>query len=106
MKAPLITMSAITGAPTRQDIYTYLHALKSHSIEQALLYPRSGCEIAYLSEEWFDTVGHFICAAQELDMQLWLYDDFNWPSGDAGGRITAHPEFRLKALTTVGEHAG
>ena len=106
MKAPLITMSAITGKPTEKEIYDYLLSLKEHGIDQAMLYPRSGCEIEYLSEEWFDTVGYFIHAARSLDMYLWLYDDFNWPSGDAGGRVTAKPEFRLKALCVEGENAG
>ena len=106
MKAPLITMSAITGKPTEKEIYGYLLSLKEHGIEQAMLYPRSGCEIEYLSEEWFDTVGYFIHAARSLDMHVWLYDDFNWPSGDAGGRVSDKAEFRLKALIVEGENAG
>ena len=106
MKKPLITMSAITGKPQRPQIYEYLKGLKENGIEQAMLYPRSGCEIEYLSEEWFDTVGHFLSSAKELDMCLWLYDDFNWPSGDAGGRVTAKEAFRLKAIKVKGENKG
>ena len=59
MKNPLITMSAIVGRPDRNDIYSYLSSLKENGIEQALIYPRSGCEIPYLSEEWFLTISHF-----------------------------------------------
>ena len=106
MKNPLITMSAITGKPQRPQIYEYLKGLKENGIEQALIYPRSGCEIEYLSEEWFDTVGHFLSCAKELDMCLWLYDDFNWPSGDAGGRVTKNADFRLKAIKVKGEGKG
>ena len=39
-------------------------------------------------------------------MHLWLYDDFNWPSGDAGGRVTAIEEYRLSAIATSGEAIG
>ena len=106
MKTPLITMSAITGKPKGPQIYEYLKALKENGIEQALIYPRSGCEIEYLSEEWFDTVGHFLSCAKELEMRLWLYDDFNWPSGDAGGRVTKNADFRLKAIKVKGEEKG
>ena len=106
MKCPFITMSAVTGKPTKKDIYEYLSSLREHGIEQALIYPRSGCEIEYLSEEWFCTVGYFIESARALNMHIWLYDDFNWPSGDAGGRVTAVPEYRLQALVTKGERAG
>ena len=31
-------------------------------------------------------------------MKLWLYDEFNWPAGQAGGRVTAHEAYRLKNL--------
>ncbi|MBQ8567218.1 MAG: hypothetical protein IJ445_06525 [Clostridia bacterium] len=106
MKSPLITMIAITGKPTKSYIYDYMKSLKDNGIEQAMLYPRSGCETEYLSEEWFSTIGHFIDSAKELDMYIWLYDDFNWPSGDAGGRVTAVPEYRLKAISTRGDALG
>ncbi len=87
MKCPLITMSAITGKPTRSDIYEYLLSLHDNGISQVMLYPRSECEIEYLSEEWFTCIGSFIECAKELDMSIWLYDDFNWPSGDVGGKL-------------------
>ena len=106
MKCPLITMTAITGKPTKNQIFEYLCQLKNVGIEQAMLYPRSGCELEYLSEEWFTAVGHFIQHAKELGMSIWLYDDFNWPSGDAGGRVTSIPEYRLKAIDTKGENLG
>ena len=106
MKNPLIIMSAITGKPTKNDIQVYLKGLKDNGIEQIMLYPRSGCEIEYLSESWFDTIGNFIQLASKLDMCIWLYDDFNWPSGDACGRVTSIPEYRLRAIMTIGENMG
>ena len=106
MKRPLITMSAITGKPTKSDINQYLFSLKENGIDQAMLYPRSGCELEYLSDEWFDTIGHFLETAKGLDMSIWLYDDFNWPSGDAGGKVTKIPEYRLTSIITKGESIG
>ena len=86
----LITMSAITGKPNTEKIHSYLKDLKENGIDEFLLYPRSGCEIEYLSNEWFDTVEKFVNSALILNMKMWLYDDFNWPSGDAGGKVTAN----------------
>ncbi len=32
-------------------------------------------------------------------MQIWLYDEYNWPSGGAGGRVTeGHPELYPRGL--------
>ncbi|MBQ8859069.1 MAG: hypothetical protein IJ012_04690 [Clostridia bacterium] len=106
MNNPLITMTAVTGKPTKQEIFDYLQTLRDNGIEQVLLYPRSGCMLAYLEEEWFQAITDFVDAAAKLQMHLWLYDDFNWPSGDAQGRVTAIEKFRLKAIKTKGTEMG
>ena len=93
MKSPLITMSALVGKPTDKDIFNYLNDLKQNGIDQVMIYPRSGCLIEYLSEEWFCAIESFIKSAEALDMSIWLYDDFNWPSGDACGRVTKNGLF-------------
>ena len=106
MKSPLITMLAITGNPTKEEIDNYMSNLKNNGIDQVTLYPRSGCEINYLSEEWFEKIGYFLDVAKRLDMNVWLYDEYNWPSGDAGGRVTEFKEFRLKAINIKGDNVG
>ena len=106
MKSPLITMTALVGKPSENDIFSYLNSLKENGIEEVLIYPRSGCLIEYLSDEWFLAIESFVKCAQELDMSIWLYDDFNWPSGDAKGRVSSKEEFRLKAIKTSGKDIG
>ena len=106
MKNPFITMSAITGKPTRCEIFDYLKSLSENGIGGLMIYPRSGCELEYLSEEWFSTVNNIIEGSFELGLDVWLYDDFNWPSGDAGGRITVEPKHRLLSITVEGDKAG
>ena len=106
MKSPLITMSAVTGKPTKTKIQNYMNNLKKNGIDSVMLYPRSGCELEYLTDEWFEKIGEFIDAAKNLDMSIWLYDEFNWPSGDAGGMVTQNEEFRLKSITVKGESTG
>ncbi len=43
----------------------------------------------FLSDAWFKAVGHFAQAARARRMQLWINDGFDFPPGDAGGRIAA-----------------
>ena len=104
--SPIITMSAIVGKPDAEKIHSYLNDLKENGIDEFLLYPRSGCEIEYLSNEWFDTVENYVNSALVLNMKMWLYDDFNWPSGDAGGKVTANEKYRLKSICLIGEKKG
>lgn len=106
MKSPLITMSAITGTPSESEIRDYLNNLKTNGIEQVMLYPRSGCELDYLSDEWFETVAVYLKYAKALDLDVWLYDDFNWPSGQAAGKVTAIEKYRLKSIVVKGENLG
>ena len=71
MKSPLITMSALVGKPSGEDIFNYLNDLKKNGIDEVMIYPRSGCLIEYLSEEWFCAIGDFIKSAESLDMSIW-----------------------------------
>ena len=106
MLNPFVTMSALTGKPTKKGIHKYLSDLKALGIDQVMIYPRSGSEVEYLSEDWFCAVADFIDSAIILNMKLWLYDDFNWPSGDACGKVTKVEKFRLSSIKTKGEMRG
>lgn len=99
MQNPLIPMVAMTGAPSRQKVFDFVKNMKEKcGFEQLMLYPRSGCEVVYLSEAWFELCSYYIESAASCGMKIWLYDEFNWPAGQAGGRVTAHDEYRLKNL--------
>ena len=106
MQNPLIVMSAITGKPDYEQISNYMKMLKSNGISQAMLYPRAGCELEYLSDEWFETLTNFINMAEQLDMKLWLYDEFNFPSGNANGKVTGIDEYCLKYIYISGDDIG
>jgi len=43
--------------------------------------------VPYLSEDWFDRVKFTIEKAQEIGLQVWVYDEYNWPSGTAGKQV-------------------
>ncbi|MCQ2180813.1 MAG: hypothetical protein MJY50_01965 [Bacteroidales bacterium] len=86
---PVIQMTAITGRPTRSDVTQMLCDYHEVGIRQFLIYPRSGLEIEYMSEEWFRLCRDCIEVADSLGMKVWLYDEFNWPSGRCNGQVTA-----------------
>ena len=54
---------------------------------------------SYLSDFWFDTLENFILAGRELGLELWINDGFDYPPGDAAGRIeAADPTLRQQRL--------
>lgn len=97
---PLIPMGAITGKPTREDIVKILTRYREAGLEQYLIYPRSGCELEYMSEEYLLTVEMICEEAERLGFKaIWLYDEFNWPSGTCWERVPReNPEFSAQFL--------
>ena len=87
MKNPLIPMCAITGNPSREKIEEMLSLYSDAGIEQILIYPRSGCEIEYMSPRWLEVCSDLIVGAAKRNMSVWLYDEFNWPSGNCCGAV-------------------
>jgi hypothetical protein len=43
--------------------------------------------MGYLSEDWFDRVKFTVEKAQEIGLQVWVYDEYNWPSGTADNQV-------------------
>ena len=47
----------------------------------------------YMGDEWMKRVEFTVKKAQEIGLQVWVYDEYNWPSGTCGQTIQAdHPE--------------
>ncbi|MDO4857697.1 MAG: hypothetical protein Q4A17_07115 [Thermoguttaceae bacterium] len=96
-ESPLIPMGAITGRPTEADVVRTLEAYKAVGIDQFLIYARSGLEYEYMGEEWLQMTEQFCRHARRLGMKIWLYDEYNWPSGSCKGKVRdASPDFQYR----------
>ncbi|MBQ3133857.1 MAG: hypothetical protein IJC17_06270 [Clostridia bacterium] len=77
-----------------------LDEMAAKGVYECVLHARKGLTVPYLSEEWFDRIGVILEKAQALGMRVWIYDEDNWPSGYAGGRVVAsNPDFAAECLT-------
>jgi hypothetical protein len=84
---PLIPMLALTGSPSNEQIDKMLLSYKTIGIDTVMLYPRAGLEIEYMSDIYFDLIGRILECAKNNDMHIWLYDEFNWPSGSCNNTV-------------------
>ena len=66
-----------------------IDAMHAMGIGALVIHARVGLEIPYLSDTWFERVRLTLDACAERGMRVWLYDEDNWPSGYAGGRVLA-----------------
>ena len=99
MKNPLIPMGAITGPMTRGEIAAMMRRYADVGIEQFLFYARGGCDVPFMSEEWLDICENIVLEAESLGIDIWLYDEYDCPSGTCHKTIIAdHPEFESACI--------
>lgn len=90
---------AWNGKLDRERLTEQIQVFRKMGLGGFHMHVRTGMESPYLEEEFMDSIRHCIGKAQELDMLAWLYDEDRWPSGTAGGRVTAgKPENARKSL--------
>ena len=87
------------GDMADDEIVRQIREMKAKGTSGFFLHPRQGLTIPYLSEEWFAKVGVAIEAAKKEGLNVWLYDEYPYPSGIAGGEvILRHPEYEATTL--------
>jgi hypothetical protein len=87
------------GRMEEAEIRRELQELREQRVTEAMIMPTSGLEPAYLSKEYFALVAYAVAQAKRLGMGIWLYDEYNWPSGAAGGLLLQrHPQYRMRFL--------
>jgi len=95
--APL-AMWALTGTLKSDDVSRQLDAFAGVGWG-VVLYPRWGLELEYLGMAWFERIRFIVEQAAARKMEVWLYDEFCWPSGHAKGLVTKdHPELQAQLL--------
>ena len=80
------------SAYTEDAIQTAMQRVKALGYGGIVLFnkPPLGFDAkGYLSKQWFDLTRRFILSCKSLNLQLWINDGFNYPPGDAAGRIEA-----------------
>jgi len=90
--SPLVPFVSPAGRPDEAACRGLVKTLDDAGFGQFQLYPSTGLDYAYLGEDYFRMVGFFLDEAERRGMQVWLYDEFNWPSGTARGRVPAEDE--------------
>ncbi len=90
----------LNGPVTIETVQHDFDTMKSIGFHAVTVQAGYGMKQAYLSPEYFAFFKQFVAEAKKRDMRIWIVDDAGYPSGFAGGKITAEkPELRMQALT-------
>lgn len=76
-----------------RELARQLREMKRKHVTQAMIFCMAGMQQEYLSEAYFERFRFTLNEARKLGMKIWVYDDYCWPSGLAGGIINEkYPE--------------
>ena len=80
-----------------------IREMADKGVHAAMPHPRFGMDRRdYLGPAYWKAFSAVVKQAEALGSQVMLYDEYNWPSGGAGGRVTdGHPELYPHALDYV-----
>ena len=93
----IIVMLAMTTRLSKERITRKIQSLHRGGVSGVMLYARSGLEVEYMSEDWRSFCADIIEAARAEGMTVWLYDEFNWPSGACKGMVVQeNPAYEAK----------
>lgn len=83
----MIPFLAITGRPTEAEVRAKVASIQAQGMESFLIYARSGLQLEYMGEDWLKLCVWFCDEAEKRGLKVWLYDEYNWPSGTCKGRV-------------------
>jgi len=82
------------GLLERDELLRQIKVIREMGWGGFFMHSRTGLRTEYLGEEWFELINACANEAEKLGLEAWLYDEDRWPSGYAGGKVTANPAFR------------
>ncbi|MCB0732181.1 MAG: hypothetical protein KDC88_14230, partial [Ignavibacteriae bacterium] len=90
------------GEMNEEEMEWQLREYKNKGISGVFLHGRFGEKIGYLSDTWLERTKFAVKKAKEIGIDLWIYDEMNWPSGTAYRKVPKdNPKLRQKYLEMV-----
>ena len=85
-----------------EKIVWEIKEFKDKGINSFFIHGRYGLKLPYLSDEWFKKVKFAVNEAKKLNLKVWIYDEYNWPSGTAGLKVPRNfPEMKGRILEAI-----
>ena len=96
---PAIPFWFWNGEQDETRIDAQLQAAAAAGMRGFAIHARKGNRTPYLGARWMELVRHACDTAARLGLEIWLYDEEDYPSGTAGWRIQRdEPELRQRTL--------
>jgi hypothetical protein len=82
-----------------EEVRRQVRGFREAGLGAFYIHPLYGFPVDYLSDAMFRAIGWAVDEARRQGLRYWIYDEYNWPSGAAGGYVIRdHPERRSLIL--------
>ena len=83
----------LNGTVNGKEYSRQIEEMQSKGVNQAMPHPRFGMDRRdYLTPRYWAAMKELLDRASEIGFTIHLYDEFNWSSGPAGGKVTSKVE--------------
>ena len=87
------------GDPTPDRMDRQLRRFLDMRVFEVIIIPLYGLVPEYLGTRYFELYRHACRRCRQWKIKLWIYDEFNWPSGTCAGRVLRDfPEARQQLI--------
>lgn len=94
----------INHFPEEKVLREQIRDMAAKHCSGVMIHPRDGLMGGYLNKNWEKVCSVIIDEAKKQDLKVWLYDELNFPSGPAGGKIFENcPDTAMQSLELVYE---
>ncbi|MBR5409086.1 MAG: hypothetical protein IK104_00290 [Clostridia bacterium] len=83
---------------TEEELTRQIDVFREMGLGGYHMHVRTGLKTPYLGNEFMDLVDACVKKAEKENMYAYLYDEDRWPSGAAGGLVTADERYRARCL--------
>ena len=104
------TMWFTSGNINKKEMTYQIEKFREQGIRDYFIHATNGTQGDYLGDYFFSMIRHAADEAKRLGMNLWIYDEYNWPSGAAAGQVLAEEPwtrssglFRFRRQVAAGE---
>jgi hypothetical protein len=77
----------LNGELDPDEMRLQLREFRDKGMPGIILHGRFGLELPYLGADYLDRIKLAVDEAEKLGLKTWIYDEMNWPSGTADGRV-------------------
>lgn len=84
-----------------EEIRRQVHLIHEAGLGGFFMHARFGLETEYMSEQWLECIKVAVNTARECGIYAWLYDEYPFPSGVGGLKVTQNPDHCNKFIDIV-----